>query len=247
MPRSRKYPEELVERGVRLALESWRPVTQVARDLGIDPEELRKRVRQAGADAGERTDLDDAGACGDPRAAQGELRAAACERDLEVCVAVFRARARHRPTEVSAFIDQRRVGFGVEPICRTLGVSASAYYQRASGERSARTVEDEPLLEVIRVTHKKNYEAYGYRRVWKALLRMGERVPRCRVQRLMAEQGIQGAKRRGKRWRTTKADPGALRRPDLVRRDFTAGRPNALWVADSRSCAAGRASCTSAS
>ncbi len=68
---------------------------------------------------------------------------------------------------MSALIDQRRVDFGVEPICRTLGVSASAYYQRASGERSARTVEDERLLEVIRVTHKKNYEAYGYRRVWR--------------------------------------------------------------------------------
>jgi putative transposase len=133
---------------------------------------------------------------------------------------------------VSAFIDQRREDFGVEPICRTLGVSASAYYQRVSGERSARAVEDERLLGVIRVTHKKNYEAYGYRRVWKALLRAGERVPRCRVQRLMACHGIQGAKRRGKPWRTTKADPTALRRPDLVKRDFTAERPNALWVCD---------------
>ena len=57
MSRSRKYPEELLERGVRLAVESRRPVAQVARDLGIHPEALRKRVRQAEADAGERTDL----------------------------------------------------------------------------------------------------------------------------------------------------------------------------------------------
>ena len=86
--------------------------------------------------------------------------------------------------------------------------------------------------EVIRVTHKQNYEAYGYRRMWKALERAGEHVPRCQVQRLMACHGIQGAKRRGKPWRTTKTDPGALRAPDLVKRDFAAERPNALWVAD---------------
>jgi hypothetical protein len=81
---------------------------------------------------------------------------------------------------VSAFIDERRADFGVEPICRTLGVSASAYYQRARGERSARAIEDERLLEVIRATHKHNYAAYGYRRTWKALLRAHERVSRCR-------------------------------------------------------------------
>lgn len=133
---------------------------------------------------------------------------------------------------MSAYVDQHRERFGVEPICQTLGVSASAYYQRASGERSERAVEDERLLGVIRVTHKQNYEAYGYRRMWKALERAGEHVPRCQVQRLMACHGIQGAKRRGKPWRTTKTDPGALRAPDLVKRDFAAERPNALWVAD---------------
>jgi putative transposase len=133
---------------------------------------------------------------------------------------------------VSAYVDQHRERFGVEPICRTLGVSASAYYQRASGERSARALEDERLLGVIRVTHKQNYEAYGYRRMWKALQRAGETAPRCQVQRLMAEHGIQGAKRRGKPWRTTNADPTAVRSPDLVKRDFTASEPNQLWVAD---------------
>jgi putative transposase len=133
---------------------------------------------------------------------------------------------------VSAFIDQHRERFGVEPICRVLGVSASAYYQRAQGKRCARAVEDERLLEVIRITHKKNYEAYGYRRTWKALRRAGESAPRCQVQRLMHSHGIQGAKRRGKPWRTTKPDPNAQRRPDLVQRQFRAVEPNRLWVGD---------------
>jgi putative transposase len=111
-------------------------------------------------------------------------------------------------------------------------VAASAYYERASGRRSARAVEGERLLEVIRRAHKKNFEAYGYRRMWKALRRLGERAPRCRVQRLMRAHGIQGAKRRGKPWRTTKPDPAARRPRDLVERDFTALAPNRLWVGD---------------
>jgi putative transposase len=133
---------------------------------------------------------------------------------------------------VTGFIEKYRERFGVEPICRVLGVSASAYYQRAKSQRCAREVEDERLLARIREVHTANYEAYGYRRTWKALLRAGERVPRCQVQRLMREHGIRGAKRRGKPWRTTRPDPSAQRRPDLVQRNFTALEPNRLWVGD---------------
>jgi putative transposase len=133
---------------------------------------------------------------------------------------------------VTAFIDAHRDRFGVEPICRVLGVSASAYYQRRSCAPSARAREDERLLAVISETHKANYEAYSYRRTWKALLRAGERVPRCQVQRLMHAHGICGAKRRGKPWRTTIADPDVQRCPDLVQRDFTAPAPDRLWVGD---------------
>jgi putative transposase len=133
---------------------------------------------------------------------------------------------------VSRYIDEHRGRFGVEPICRTLDVSASAYYQRATGERSERVVEDERLLDRILELHAANYHAYGYRKLWLALGRAGEDVGRDRVKRLMRAHGIQGAKRRGKPWRTTIADPDAMRRPDLVNRDFTADRPDALWLAD---------------
>jgi transposase len=57
MPRPRKYPDELIDRGVRLALESGRPIAHVARDIGLPAETLRKRVRQAEADRGLRPDL----------------------------------------------------------------------------------------------------------------------------------------------------------------------------------------------
>jgi transposase InsO family protein len=68
--------------------------------------------------------------------------------------------------------------------------------------------------------------------MWKALRRSGEQVGRSRVERLMRQNGIQGAKRRGKPWRTTKTDPAALRSPDRVKRDFTASRPDEKWFAD---------------
>lgn len=134
---------------------------------------------------------------------------------------------------MSAFIDEQRdAGLAVDLICRTLGVSASAYYQRATGERSARAIEDARLLFRIRELHAANYYAYGSRRMWKALRRAGETVGRSRVERLMRTNGIQGAKRRGKPWRTTIPDATHPRHPDLVQRDFTASRPDELWLAD---------------
>jgi transposase len=57
MPRPRKYPEELVQRGVRLVLESGRPISHIARDIGLPAETLRRRVRQVEADEGLRPDL----------------------------------------------------------------------------------------------------------------------------------------------------------------------------------------------
>ena len=133
---------------------------------------------------------------------------------------------------MSRYVDEHRGRFGVEPICRTLDVSASAYYLRKTGARSRRAREDERLLQRIREIHAANYYAYGSRRMWVALTRAGEQVGRGRVERLMRQHGIQGAKRRGKPWRTTRPDPAARRRPDLVDRDFTATGPNQLWVAD---------------
>jgi putative transposase len=133
---------------------------------------------------------------------------------------------------VSAFIEEHRHRFGVEPICRTPGTSASAYYERRTGRRSSRSIEDERLLAKIKEVHEANYCAYGYRRTWIALRRQGEEVGRGRVQRLMKAAGIQGAKRRGKPWRTTRPDPKAGRRPDLVERDFSADGPDRLWAGD---------------
>lgn len=63
MGRPKKYPDELIQRGVRLALEGERPIAHIAHDLGIHPETLRKKVRQAEADSGARPDLPSSEEC----------------------------------------------------------------------------------------------------------------------------------------------------------------------------------------
>ena len=57
MGRPKKYPDELIQRAVRVVLESGRPIAQVAADLGLPAETLRRHVRRAEADQGLRPDL----------------------------------------------------------------------------------------------------------------------------------------------------------------------------------------------
>jgi len=79
--------------------------------------------------------------------------------------------------------------------------------------------------------HGENFSVYGVRKVWHELNRQGHGVARCTVERLMRELGLSGAVR-GKKFRTTVADPAADRAPDLLNRDFVAAAPNRVWVAD---------------
>lgn len=130
-------------------------------------------------------------------------------------------------------IDAQREEYGVEPICRTLGIAPSTYYAVKARERSPsrRALNDARMLVEIRRVYEASRELYGARKVWWQLQREGIRVARCTVERLMAKHGLRGAVR-GKKWRTTTPDGQALRAPDLVDRDFTASTPNRLWVAD---------------
>jgi transposase InsO family protein len=67
--------------------------------------------------------------------------------------------------------------------------------------------------------------------MWAHLQRLGVPVARCTIERLMREHGWRGASR-ARKVRTTVADPAAERAPDLVKRQFTAARPDQLWVAE---------------
>ena len=134
------------------------------------------------------------------------------------------------------FISSHKARFGVEPICRVLTehgcpIAPSTYYDTKGRPPSARARRDERLEAAISRVHQDNYGVYGARKVWLALNRQGTPVARCTVERLMRELGLAGA-RRGKRRRTTVADPAAARPADLVQRQFHRPAPDRLWVAD---------------
>jgi transposase InsO family protein len=136
-----------------------------------------------------------------------------------------------------AFIDAHREFHGVESICTLLPIAPSTYFrhkaeQRDPTRRSARAQRDEVLRAIIRRTWHENHQVYGPRKVWKQMGREGLRAARFRVRRLMRAMGLAGAVR-GRAWvTTTQSQPDAQRPTDLVERDFTATRPNQLWVAD---------------
>jgi putative transposase len=136
-----------------------------------------------------------------------------------------------------AFIDEHREAYGVEPICSVLPIAPSTHYEhvarrRDPARRPQREQRDEALRPKIHAVFHENMSVYGAEKVWRQLRR--ERVPaaRCTVERLMRGMGLRGAVRGRAYTVTTTADDHAVRPPDLVARNFTATRPNQLWVAD---------------
>jgi transposase InsO family protein len=130
-----------------------------------------------------------------------------------------------------AYLDQHKDRYGVEPICRVLPIAPSTYYHATRRPASARAVRDAKLKAEIARVHAEHFGVYGARKVWRQLHREGITVARCTVERLMGELHLEGV-RRGKPRRTTMADTAAAQPADLVERDFSATRPNQLWVAD---------------
>jgi putative transposase len=134
------------------------------------------------------------------------------------------------------FVDSQREAHGVQPVLEALKqtpaeIAPSTYYAAKSRPESARAVRDRVLAEKVEQVHEENYGVYGARKVWAELNRHGVEVARCTVERLMREIGLRGLLR-DKAPRTTRPAAETSRLADLVKREFTATRPNELWVAD---------------
>jgi putative transposase len=135
-----------------------------------------------------------------------------------------------------AFIDAHKGESGVEPICAQLPIAPATYYEHKARESDPDRLpwraqrERATKIEIQRVWEE-NFRVYGARKVWRQLKREGFAVARCTVERLMGVLGLQGAVR-GKPCRTTIPGDAADRPADLVNRQFTAERPDQLWVAD---------------
>ena len=128
-----------------------------------------------------------------------------------------------------AFIDRQRERYGVEPMCAVLPIAPATYFRRKRcqadpDQRSQRAQRDAWLTTQIQRVWDENVGVYGARKVWRQLMRENIAVARCTVERLMQQMGLQGAIR-GRTFKTTIAQDGAVRPADLVNREFVATRP----------------------
>ena len=133
-------------------------------------------------------------------------------------------------------VQEHRDGHGVEPMCKVLQIAPSAYWRHVARCRdasllSARAKRDAALQPAIKQVWDANLQAYGADKVWKQMNREDVEVARCTVERLMRRLGPRGVAR-GKVGRTTVAEHKTLCPLDKVNRQFSAERPNRLWVSD---------------
>jgi putative transposase len=134
------------------------------------------------------------------------------------------------------FIDAHRKAYGVEPICRVLPIAPSTYYEHKARQADpsrlpARAKSDALLCPEIARVWQASRRRYGAKKVWKELRREGRAVARCTVARVFKGLGLRGILR-GRGARTTIPEALADRPQDLVQRNFTATRPDQLWVSD---------------
>lgn len=86
-------------------------------------------------------------------------------------------------------------------------------------------------MECIKTVHQANYGVNGVQKMWHALQREGIAIGYEQTARLMWLAGVKG-KSKGKSPITTRKAHHVDTRPDLVKRQFCAQRPNQLWVAE---------------
>jgi hypothetical protein len=130
------------------------------------------------------------------------------------------------------FVDEHRHLWPVRLLCAVLGISTSGYYAWRRSPESRRRIENRALLGDIRRVHAESGGCYGYPRIHAALQSAGRRVGRHRIARLMRSAGLRGLVAIPRRVRTTDSRHDFPIAPNRLRRNFTAGAPNQVWLAD---------------
>jgi transposase InsO family protein len=129
------------------------------------------------------------------------------------------------------FIDRYSSSYGVERMCRVLGVSRSGYYGWKKQPLSNRQRENEKLLVYIKESHKQSMETYGSPRITEDLWARGVVCGENRIARIMRENGIV-AKTKKKFKATTNSRHRLPVAENVVDQNFAADGPNKLWVSD---------------
>ena len=120
-------------------------------------------------------------------------------------------------------------GIPVKVTCRVLGFSSQGFYKWRANPVTDRDWSDSHLVDAAFEIHADD-PTFGYRFIADELRHeRGIAASENRVQRLCSQHGIASVlnRRRGRRMR-----PGPAVHDDLVRREFTAARPNELWLTD---------------
>ena len=131
-----------------------------------------------------------------------------------------------------AFIAAHTGEFPVGRMCEVLKVSRSGYYDWLKRKPSQRQKANAVLLAAIRREYQASRQTYGSPRIHAALQQQGTKASRKRIARLMQHHGLAAKRARKKRPVTTQRDPGARAAPNLLEQDFTASRPDEIWLAD---------------
>src|SRR6516225_7051301 len=134
-----------------------------------------------------------------------------------------------------AFIQRHRRVWPISVQCRVLGVSVAGYHEHLARRGAVvhrRHLSSEALLVHIRAVYAANRGAYGWPRMWRQLRAEGIGVGKQRVQRLMQQHGIRARGKRRFRIATRDSRHGLPIAPNLLDRNFTAARPNQVWVGD---------------
>jgi len=130
------------------------------------------------------------------------------------------------------YIRDHREEFSVKRMCQLLGVTRSGYYAWQPDQVSARQLENQVLVEQIRVEYKASRQTYGSPRIWVRLQGLGMACGRHRVARLMRKEGIRPHKRHKRFPVTTQRQPGVIPVPNRLNQDFSAMTANTKWVSD---------------
>jgi transposase InsO family protein len=129
------------------------------------------------------------------------------------------------------FIGEHRDSHSVEKMAEVLGVSRSGYYAWRKRPESARSLQEQALVERIREIQKRVKYRYGSPRMARELAREGIPVGHNRLARLMAKHGL-GAKPHKKHRVTTDSKHDLELAENLLARQFEVTRPNQVWVSD---------------
>jgi len=128
-------------------------------------------------------------------------------------------------------IHKYRFRFPVEKMCQMLSISRSGYYAWAKRPESQRKIRNLELLEKIRKIHKVSRETYGSPRITHALKNEGIPCGKNRVAKLMSENRITARTKR-KFKATTNSKHNYPVADNILNQDFSAAKPNQIWVAD---------------